>query len=185
MEYIKVEMVLVLLAGAVTTGSASQALMRKVMGNPVVYERMMEEIDLAAREGKLSSMAQYEEVVAYCPYFIACVRESLRLNPPVSSIFPRLVPKGEFKPECWLNAKEAKEYKKYNMTFGFGPRVCLGREIVYMELFKAPLQFFRTFKPTVLDNSKYVYRGGLTWSEDEVIQIERRLSTLSCSFAGQ
>ncbi|KAI8624584.1 cytochrome P450 [Xylariaceae sp. FL1651] len=207
-DYIKVEMVLVLLAGAVTTGSASQALMREIMGKPSVYKRMMEELDSATREGKLSSMPQYEEVVAYCPYFVACVRESLRLNPPVSSIFPRLAPKGglelfgkhvpeglevtgnsrvvnrdpniygadaeEFKPERWLDAEKAREYNKYSLTFGFGPRVCLGREIVYMELYKAPLQFFRTFKPTVLDNGKYVYRGGLTSFENEMIQIEKR-----------
>ncbi|KAI3317589.1 cytochrome P450 [Xylariaceae sp. AK1471] len=208
-EYVKVEMVLVLLAGAVTTGSASQALMREIMGNPSVYERMMWEIDSATREGKLSSTPQYDEVVAHCPYFIACVRESLRLNPPVSSIFPRLAPKGglelfgkyvpegfevtgnsrivnrdrniygkdadEFRPERWLDTEKAKEYNKYNLTFGFGPRVCLGREIVYMELYKAPLLFFRTFKPTVLDNGKYVYRGGITSFENQVIQIERRV----------
>lgn len=80
----------------------------------------------------------------------------------------------EFKPERWLNAEKAKEYNRYSLTFGFGPRVCLGREIVYMELYKAPLLFFRTFKPTLLDNGKYVYRGGIISFEDQMIRIEKR-----------
>lgn len=93
-NYIKAEILLVLLAGADTTGTAFQAMMVHILTNPSVYDKLLAEIDEASRTGKLSEMAQYEEVMAHCPYYIACVKESMRLNPSAPNIFPRLVPQG-------------------------------------------------------------------------------------------
>ncbi|KAI0129545.1 flavonoid 3',5'-hydroxylase [Xylariales sp. AK1849] len=208
LDYIKAEILLVLLAGADTTGTAFQALMRYIMSNPDVYDRLMREVDFATRENKISEMPQYEEVQANCPYYVACVRESMRLNPPAPNIFPRLAPKGgldlygmfvpegaeltcnpwivhrdkkiygpdadEFRPERWLDAEKAKEYSKYSLAFGYGARVCLGRDIANMELYKAPLQFLRTFKPNILKPGTYVYKGGICYFEDIWITIDRR-----------
>ena len=84
-----------LLAGADTTGTAFQAFMRFVMSEPGVYDKLMAEIDAATRAGAISgAMPQYEEVQTHLPYYVACVKEAMRLNPSAPNIFPRLAPKG-------------------------------------------------------------------------------------------
>ncbi|KAI8164497.1 hypothetical protein K4K49_010991 [Colletotrichum sp. SAR 10_70] len=136
LEYIKAEILLVLLAGADTTGTAFQAFMMHVLTHPEVYERLMEEIDTQTRAGNLSDIPHEEKT---------------------------------------------KEMLKYNMGFGYGARVCLGRDLAMMELSKAPLQLFRRFKPEAVnktDPGRYVVKGGVSFYEDMWINIERRPKTL-------
>ncbi|XHG07079.1 hypothetical protein AWENTII_010240 [Aspergillus wentii] len=91
MEYIQAEVLLVLLAGADTTGTAFQALTQYLMTHPAAYKRMMEEIDVADRNNLLSEIPQYSEVLEHLPFYTSCVKEAMRLCPSAPNIFPRYV----------------------------------------------------------------------------------------------
>ncbi|MCJ1298322.1 hypothetical protein MMC08_001111 [Hypocenomyce scalaris] len=212
-NYIKAEILLVLLAGADTTGTTFQAMFYYIISTPGAHDRLMAEIDDATRQGKLSSMPQYDEVITHCPYYVACVRESMRLCPSAPNIFPRIVsepglelfgkwaPAGteitcnpwmvhrdkqfygpdadEFKPERWMESEaRTRELLKYNFAFGYGPRLCLGKDIALMELFKGPLQFFRLFDATLVDPKKqgnFIVHGGVGFWQNMVITVKKRV----------
>jgi len=184
-DYVRAEILLVLLAGADTTGTTFQAMFYYIMGHPEVYKKMMKEIDDASRKGFLSDIPQFDEVEAHCPYYVAIFRESMRLCPSAPNIFPRIVsepgmdlygkhaPAGteitcnpwmlhrdknfygedamDFRPERWLESEaRTKELLKYNFAFGYGPRVCLGKDIATIELYKGPLQVRSTYPNEVI-----------------------------------
>ena len=46
----------------------------------------------------------------------------------------------EYRPERWLNAEAAREYEKYFGAWGFGTRVCIGKNIAQLEIYKATAQ---------------------------------------------
>lgn len=138
---------------------------------PGVFARARAEIDDADRAGHLSTPVLYEETRRHLPYFAACIKEGVRLNPPATNLFARIVPKGgkvvdrhfvpegteittyayvmqrdkdlygedaeEFNPERWLQSeKRTNELEAVQFSFGMGPRVCIGKDIAYMEMFK-------------------------------------------------
>ncbi|KAH9866780.1 hypothetical protein J1614_008473 [Plenodomus biglobosus] len=212
MDYIKAEILLVMLAGADTTGTAFQSILAYMLADPVSYEKLMTELEHVTRAGKLSDIPTYDEVQEHCPFYMACVKESMRLCPPAPTIFPRIVgpdglalpggrvlPPGtevtcnpwlvqrdtalygpdasEFRPERWMQSEQqTKLFNRYSAVFGYGPRVCLGRDIAMMELCKAPLQFFRVFRAKVVEGreGKFVVKGGIGFWRDMWITIEKR-----------
>ncbi|QRD85169.1 putative cytochrome P450 monooxygenase [Aspergillus flavus] len=81
MDYLKAEVLLVLLAGADTTGTVFQSLVNHLLVNQEVYERMMEEIDTASRKGLIPETIPHRcctDDIAIA----ACDKESIsRLHP--------------------------------------------------------------------------------------------------------
>jgi cytochrome P450 len=136
-----------------------------------VINRARQEIDIADKAGRLSTPIQYEETRQHLPFFVGCIKEGLRLNPPATNLFARVAPKGgkvidghfvpegteitshayamqrdkglygddseSFKPERWLESEKKNfEFEAAQFTFGVGPRVCLGKDVAIMELYK-------------------------------------------------
>jgi len=209
--YIKGEILVVLLAGADTTGTVMQGLIHQVLTRPDVYEKLMEEIDDVTRKGLLSPMPQWDEVTEHCPYYVACVREVMRLWPSSPGLLPRVVndpgidfdgklaPPGtevtanpwlihrdkdmygpdaeEFNPDRWLDPERCKTYLKYFFGFGYGARVCLGKDIALLEIYKGPMQFLRRYRPKLVDEKKsgtYTVVGGVAYWKDMYITISER-----------
>ena len=181
-ETIKAEIFIILLAGVDTTGTALQTIVRFIAATQSEQCKVIAELDQATKEGGLSAIPQFDEVQRQCPYYVACVKESLRLYPSVANPFARVappqglvieganIPAGTevsvnawitgrdetlfgpdahvFRPERWLESTEqAALYEKYSFVFGYGARVCLGKDIALMELYKAPLQVRALYCP--------------------------------------
>lgn len=162
---------LLIQAGADTTGTSLGSTLRFIATHPEAKALVVAEIKAADQEGKLSTPIQYQEAVDLLPYSAACIKESLRLNPPATNLFARVVgqegrqvdghyvPAGteitsnafvvqrdlelyapdpdSFRPERWLESKEkAQMLDAASFVFGIGPRICLGKDIALMELYK-------------------------------------------------
>jgi cytochrome P450 len=162
---------LLIQAGADTTGTGLGSTLRFLAINPDKKEKALHEIQTADRAGKLSTPIKYEETREHLPYFSACIKEGIRLNPPATNLFGRVIPKegktidgcfipggtevtsnayvvqrdpvlyapdpDTFRPERWLESKEkALEMDNMSFVFGMGPRICLGKDIALMELYK-------------------------------------------------
>lgn len=162
---------LLISAGADTTGTALGCTLRSLITNPSVLAKAREEIDTADAANLLSTPIQYEETRQHLPFFVACIKETLRLQPPVTNLLSRVVPKEgkvidgnfipggteitthaycvhrdrnlygddaeEFRPERWLESESRTyELEAGQFSFGMGSRVCLGKDVAYMEMYK-------------------------------------------------
>jgi cytochrome P450 len=85
---------LLIQAGADTTATALGSTLRYLVTNPEAFIRARDEIDAADKAGLLSTPIQYDETRQHLPFFVASIKEGIRLNPPAPNLFPRIVPKG-------------------------------------------------------------------------------------------
>ncbi|PSN62351.1 cytochrome P450 [Corynespora cassiicola Philippines] len=91
---VQVESRSALFAGSESTATAILTTLYNILDSPSVYKRIMSEIDNAANSGLLSMPhIRYTEAVKL-KYLDACIKESMRLYPPVALQLPRNVPKG-------------------------------------------------------------------------------------------
>lgn len=82
-------------AGADTTGTALGCTLRFLLTHSDVLQTARAEIEVAEQAGKLSyPLLSYEESRVHLPYFGACIKEALRLHPPATNLFARIVPEG-------------------------------------------------------------------------------------------
>jgi len=200
---------LMIQAGADTTGTALGSTLRFLVMHPEVLATARKEINMAEREGRLSTPVKFEEVRGHLPYFVACIKESLRLNPPAPNLFARIVPEaGKFidgvfvpggaeitsnafvvqrdpkmydpdpdtyRPERWLeSAKKANEMDAASFVFGIGPRVCLGKEIAIMELYKLLPETVRRFEIKLIREGRYIVAGGVGYNQDFTVKLTAR-----------
>ncbi|KAK1716120.1 cytochrome P450 [Colletotrichum acutatum] len=81
--------------GSDTTGIAMDSFIYHLLKNQKAYEKLQAEIDEAATKGNLSDPPRYSETNHQAmPYLAACIKEALRIHPPVTTTLPRHVPRG-------------------------------------------------------------------------------------------
>lgn len=162
---------LLIQAGADTTGTAMGCILRFLVTSPSALAKAREEIEAADKANLLSTPIQFEETRQHLPYFVGCIKEGVRLQPPGTNLYARVAPKEgkvidgdfipggteitsyaycvqrdqtlygndaeQFKPERWLESeKRTFELEAAQFTFGTGPRVCLGKDVAVMEMYK-------------------------------------------------
>jgi cytochrome P450 len=94
-EQAKIELVLQIMAGSDTTVATLRMTVLFVITSPSTLEKLLAELDAAEKAGKLSRpMARDSEIRAHLPYLCACVKETLRMWPPVLGMGLKEVPKG-------------------------------------------------------------------------------------------
>jgi cytochrome P450 len=93
-EQAKIETVLQIMAGSDTTVVTLRMTVLFVATAPSTLQRLLAELDGAEVSGKLTKpMARDSEIRTHLPYLCACVKETLRMWPPVLGLGFKEVPK--------------------------------------------------------------------------------------------
>ncbi|KAI9661138.1 MAG: hypothetical protein M1821_009465 [Bathelium mastoideum] len=183
------EVVATLVAGSDTTANAIVGTVGYLLQNPSAHRKLRDEIDTADARGEISKGVPRYSETQNLPWLDACISESLRLSPSISTSFPRAVPAGGdevipgqvipggtsvgvnnwvmgrdkafygpdaemYRPERWENPQDKTRMKDYEFAFGHGARVCIGKNIASVELYKAILMLVRDFEIKPVNPSK-------------------------------
>ena len=93
-DEIKTESFVLMTAAADTSAAFIGPFVNHVIQDRRVYKMLVQEIRSFQLAGKLSSPVATFNETNEMPYFIACVKETLRFSPPTPFILPRLVSRG-------------------------------------------------------------------------------------------
>ncbi|KAF1943484.1 cytochrome P450 [Clathrospora elynae] len=78
----------------------------------------------------------------------------------------------EFKPERWLvSEKRNFDLEAAQFTFGVGPRVCLGKDVAMMEMYKLLPEIIRRFDIELEQPGKYVVVGGVGYNVGFLVKL--------------
>lgn len=80
-------------AGSDTTAILLRTIFYSLMRHPKSMRCLLDELDDAARNGRLSQLVTWKESRGL-PYLDACIKEAARLHPPFALPFERVVPSG-------------------------------------------------------------------------------------------
>ncbi|KAH8832608.1 benzoate para-hydroxylase [Flagelloscypha sp. PMI_526] len=134
------ECVTLLIAGSDTTATTTSATIFYVLNNPHIYKKLMLELDehlSDLSDGELPTIRQVKNLPVFARsmmvdgYFIPPGTE---VSVPAFTAQRLFFEDGDtFDPERWLKG-DATDMRKYLLTFGAGPRACLGRHLAETEI---------------------------------------------------
>ena len=103
MEDVSTECLMLMVAALDSTAGLISPLINNVIQNPVVYQRLMEEIGEREQFTAFTRpVATYDETCRM-PYFMACIQETIRFTPSIPVILPRYATKdGFYLHDIWI-----------------------------------------------------------------------------------
>jgi cytochrome P450 len=81
-------------AGSDSTASALRLTLHFISTSPHILERLLAEVNAAIEAGKVSRPIIQDSEARHLPYLQACIKEGLRVYPPVTGLMAKLVPEG-------------------------------------------------------------------------------------------
>lgn len=82
------------MAGADSTATAVRTTLLHIITNPHIYTSLRAEIDTFLAAGRISSPVIRDAEAKEMPYLQACIKEGLRIWPPLTGLMTKLVPPG-------------------------------------------------------------------------------------------
>ncbi|KAK4150066.1 cytochrome P450 [Chaetomidium leptoderma] len=220
LEELKEDILFVILGASDTTGHGIRCLVRNLLQNPSCLVRLRKEMDAAVMPPvgttDRPSSITFAQIKSQIPYLSACIRETLRRDPPIVSYLPRwadddhngtggvelcgrFVPAGvevacspyvlsrsrdmfgddadDFRPERYLESSTPEWVAKaarYDFTFGYGPRQCIGQTLSHFITCKTIVQLFYHFDIELLEPGSG--KAFLNWNYSGLkIRLTRRI----------
>lgn len=81
-------------AGSDSTASALRIMLLLISTNPLVQSRVLAEARAAIKDGKISRPLIKDAEARQLPYLQACIKEGLRMYPPITGLLAKKVPPG-------------------------------------------------------------------------------------------
>ncbi|KAF2442588.1 putative P450 monooxygenase [Karstenula rhodostoma CBS 690.94] len=88
------ETMLQISAGSDSTASALRIITHFISTSPPILERLLTEVDEAIVAGRISRPVIKNSEALQLPYLQACIKEGLRVYPPITGMLAKMVPKG-------------------------------------------------------------------------------------------
>ena len=92
-EQLESETLTQITAGSDSTASAIRMTLYYITTNPAVQARLLAEVDDAIAAGSISRPVVKDQEARQLPYLQACIKEGLRMYPPVTGLLAKEVPK--------------------------------------------------------------------------------------------
>ena len=93
-EQLESETLTQITAGSDSTASALRVTLHFISTSPPVLERLLAEVTAAIAAGKVTRPVIKDAEARQLPYLQACIKEGLRIHPPVSGLLAKMVPEG-------------------------------------------------------------------------------------------